>query len=114
MLKKIITIGIGLVLFLSVVYAGDNIPGLYVTLVDQDDEYIPYHYVECEMIVQGGTYYDDGYTSGSGLVKFGFAEDVGVYILSTTFENHYYTTTVYKESGQQLYTWKIGLPHDPE
>jgi len=114
MLKKILTIGIWLVLFLSVVYAGDNIPGLYVTLVDQEDEYITYHRVDCEIIVPGGTYYDWGDTNSAGLVKLGFADDVGVYILSTTFENHYYTSTVYKASGQQFYTWKIGLPHDPE
>jgi len=114
MLKNILIIGIGLVLFLSVVYAGDNIPGLYVILVDQEDEYITYHPVHCEMIVQGGTFQDDRDTNGSGLVKFGYAGDIGVYILSTTFENQYYSTTVYKSYGQQFYTWTLDVPHDPE
>ncbi len=114
MLKKILTIGIWIVLFVSLVHAGDDIPGLYVTLVDQEDEYITYHRVDCEMIVQGGTYYDWGYTNGAGIVKLGLAGDVGVYILSTTYESQYYTSTVYKAYGQQFYTWKLGIPHNIE
>ena len=89
-------------------------PGLYVTLLDEDDEYIFEQAVYCEMVVQGGTYYDRRVTDSGGLVKFGLAGDIGVYIMGTTYENQYYCTTVYKASGQQFYTWKLDVPYNPE
>lgn len=114
MLKKIAIIGIWLVLVLSVVNAADDMPGLVATLIDQDENVITGQFVICEMRVGGQTTWDWDVTDTDGEVNFGAAGDIGIYIMITEFNGYVYNTTVAKNPGQRLYTWKLGVPHDPE
>jgi len=117
MFKKIAIIGILLLLSTSTGFAvaSNEIPGLYLTLVDKlDDNPIQFQLVRCERTVQGILYIDDKYTDVDGLVWFGASAEEAYYHLRTYYQNWTYSITVWKPWGQIGRTWKLGpTPADP-
>ncbi len=113
MFKKIAIIGILLLLSTGFAIASEEIPGLYLTLVDKDDNPIPFQEVRCERTVQGILYIDYKDTDGDGFVWFGASAEEAYYHLRTTYI-WVFNNTIWKPWGQIAYTWKIDQPQNPE
>ena len=114
MLKKILTTLIWMVILVGIVYAFDDMPGIVVTLIDQDEIEIPGQMVIIEMRLGGQISWDYGVTDEDGEVNFGSAGDEGIYIMTTEYNSKIYNTTVAKNPGQRLFTWQLGLYNNPE
>ena len=114
MFKKISIIGIILLLSTGFAVAFEEIPGLYLTLVDIDDNLIPDQQVRCERTVQGILHIDYKETNDDGLVWFGASAEEAYYHLRTYYQYWTYSITIWKPWGQIGRTWKLGpTPADP-
>ena len=94
--------------------AFDDIPGIVVTLIDENEVEITDQLIICEMRVDGQTFWGWEVTDEDGVAKFGSAGDEGIYFMITEYDGIVYNNTVGKNPGQRFLTWQVGIPSNPE
>jgi len=114
MLKKVLIIGILLILSTGFAVASEEIFGLVVTVVDGDNNIIQDQYVLCERTVNQITYTEFDYTDINGEVGFGASAEEAYYYLDAWYDNYHYEYTVWKPWGQKLITWQLTIPQDED
>lgn len=115
MINKIAVIAILISIFIAGnLLAFDDMPGVVVTLIDEDENVIPDQLIICEMHIDGQITIDYDFTDVDGEANFGAAGDEGIYFMITEYDGVVYNNTVAKNPGQRILTWQVGIPSNPE